>query len=742
MRSPSARSALTLSIRPHERHNSAVSETEGTAGAERRDANRPAAGRRAALSLVLLGLTAAGAVATSIVSWKDQGPSPLPLIVYAGLGALIVQRADNRIGWLFQSIAALVLVTTVGEAFVFRSSLAPSPYPGVAYFGLIQLVVLPPIVAMIVATFALFPSGRSVSARWGLAVWGAAAFATTAVLGQLMIPGPMDVNHAAKLGNPLGGLALAGLGHALTRLSGFGMFACAAAAVISLVVRFRRSSSDERHQIRWLMFVGLIAFVLFLIAALGSSPGGFVSVQVGDTAWICFIGALALGVPIAMTIAILRYRLYDIDVVIKRTVVFGAMAAFITLVYVAVVVGAALILGTEDRNPLLAILATAIVAIAFQPVRDRADHIAGRLVYGDRATPYEVLARFSERVGDTYAAEDVLPTTARIVAEGVAAESATVWLRVGSELRPAASWPGDAGSLPIGPVAVGGDDLPALPGDLAVAVRDRAGLIGALSVSKPRGEPLTPADEHLLEDLASQEGLVLSNAQLTADLEARLAAITRRSAELKASRRRVVAAQDAERRRLERNIHDGAQQHLVALAVKLRLARTMLEREPDRGRALLDEVRAQVDDALENLQALALGIYPPALERDGLAAALRVDVARLGLPVDLRTNLGRYPIETEAAVYFCVLEALQNAAKHARAAAVDVEIAERDGVVWFEVADDGVGFDPSGEGNGTGLAGMRDRLAILGGDAALESAPGRGTTVRGRVPACSPGGLE
>jgi len=269
-----------------------------------------------------------------------------------------------------------------------------------------------------------------------------------------------------------------------------------------------------------------------------------------------------------------------------------------------------------------------------------------------------------------------------------------------------------------------------------VAVRDREGLIGALSVSKPRGEPLTPADLRLLDDLASQEGLVLSNAQLTADLEARLAAITQRSAELKASRRRVVAAQDAERRRLERNIHDGAQQHLVALAVKLRLAKTMLERDPGRGRALLDEVRSQVDDALENLQALALGIYPPALERDGLAAALRVDVARLGLPVDLHTDgVTRYPIETEAAVYFCVLEALQNAAKHAHAAAVDVGIAERDGAVWFEVADDGVGFDPSANGNGTGIDGMRDRLAILGGDAALESAPGRGTTIRGRVPA-------
>ncbi|HXY71946.1 MAG TPA: GAF domain-containing sensor histidine kinase, partial [Actinomycetota bacterium] len=394
-----------------------------------------------------------------------------------------------------------------------------------------------------------------------------------------------------------------------------------------------------------------------------------------------------------------------------------------------------LILGTEGRNPLLAILATAIVAIAFQPVRDRADHVAGRLVYGDRATPYEVLARFSERVGEAYAAEDVLPETARIVAEGVGAETATVWLRGGSELRPVASWPEGTGGPPI-VVAGGGGDLPELPGDLAVAVRDREGLIGALSVSKPRGEPLTPADVHLLDDLASQEGLVLSNAQLTADLEARLAAITERSAELKSSRRRVVAAQDAERRRLERNIHDGAQQHLVALAVKLRLARTMLARDPDKGRALLDEVRAQVDDALENLQALALGIYPPALEQEGIAPALRVDVERLGLPVDLRTDgVARYPIETEAAVYFCILEALQNAAKHARAGRVDVAVSERDGLLWFEVADDGIGFDPSANGNGTGLQGMRDRLAILGGDAALESTPGRGTTVRGRVPA-------
>ena len=230
--------------------------------------------------------------------------------------------------------------------------------------------------------------------------------------------------------------------------------------------------------------------------------------------------------------------------------------------------------------------------------------------------------------------------------------------------------------------------------------------------------------------------MVLSNVRLTADLEARLDQIAHQAAELRASRQRIVAAQDAERRRLERNIHDGAQQHLVALAVNLRLARGLVRTDPAHARTMLDELRGEIDLALDTLNALSLGIYPPLLEEQGIAPALAAQYMRSELPVHLDAgNLRRrYPIETEAAVYFCCLEALQNAAKYAGAARIDVRMRERGGEIEFEVADDGNGFDLDAAPRGSGLVNMNDRLSVFGGSVTVMSSPGSGTVVRGRVP--------
>jgi len=285
------------------------------------------------------------------------------------------------------------------------------------------------------------------------------------------------------------------------------------------------------------------------------------------------------------------------------------------------------------------------------------------------------------------------------------------------------------------PLAVLDAEVPTLDADRTVPVRRHGELLGAIAVTKPRNEPLTPQEANLIDRLSEQSALVLANVRLTADLEVRLATIRRQAALLQASRQRIVAAQDEERRRLERNIHDGAQQHLVALAVKLRLARATLAKDPAKSREMLNELRTQVDDALDTLHALALGVYPPLLEEQGIAAALAAQYTRSALPVHLETSsLPRYPLEIEAAVYFCVLEALQNAAKYADAGRIDVALSERDGAITFEVRDDGHGFDTSARGPGTGLHGMQDRLAVFGGDATIGSEIGRGTTVRGRVP--------
>jgi signal transduction histidine kinase len=233
---------------------------------------------------------------------------------------------------------------------------------------------------------------------------------------------------------------------------------------------------------------------------------------------------------------------------------------------------------------------------------------------------------------------------------------------------------------------------------------------------------VSPSDEKLVEDLASQAGLVLRNVRLIE--------------ELRASRQRLVAAQDEERRRLERNLHDGAQQQLVALSVKLRLAEQLAERDPARSTAMLAELRDDTNDALDNLRDLARGIYPPLLADKGLAEALRGQARKAAVPVEVDPDgVGRYPQEIEAAVYFCCLEALQNVAKYARASTVTVRLGTENGDLTFEVSDDGDGFDPVTTPRGAGMQNMADRLEALGGRLRVRSAPGTGTTISGIVSA-------
>jgi signal transduction histidine kinase len=294
-----------------------------------------------------------------------------------------------------------------------------------------------------------------------------------------------------------------------------------------------------------------------------------------------------------------------------------------------------------------------------------------------------------------------------------------VWLRVGGELRPASSWPSDV--APRLPVRVVGERLPEIEGETAVEVRDKGELLGALSVATAPNDPMTVAKERLVRDLASQAGLVLRNVRLVE--------------ELRAAQRRIVAAQDEERRRLERNIHDGAQQQLVALSVKLRLAESLMAKDPAKAQAMLEDVRNETQITLEDLRDLARGIYPPLLADKGLAAALEAQARKSPMPVDVSPDgVRRYPQDVEAAVYFCVLEALQNAAKYSGASRTSVELGERDGWLTFKVVDDGAGFDPASVARGSGLQGIADRLSALDGKVEVRSAMGEGTTIVGRIP--------
>jgi len=306
----------------------------------------------------------------------------------------------------------------------------------------------------------------------------------------------------------------------------------------------------------------------------------------------------------------------------------------------------------------------------------------------------------------TYATDDVLPRTARVLADGTGADVARVHLLIGKELRAVATWPPDA---------------PDDPGATIVPVVDQGEELGALSVTMPANDPLDPARRSLVHDLAAHAGLLLRNVRLIE--------------ELRASRQRLVAAQDEERRRLERNIHDGAQQQLVALAVKMRLTDSLVGRDDAKAHTMLTDMQREANDALETLRDLARGIYPPLLADQGLAAALEAQARKSPIPVAISPDgVGRYPQDVEAAMYFCVLEALQNVAKYAGASHAEVRLVTETGQLSFEVSDDGRGFDPASTGYGTGLQGMADRLDAIGGTLEVRSAPGAGTTVIGRIP--------
>jgi len=322
-----------------------------------------------------------------------------------------------------------------------------------------------------------------------------------------------------------------------------------------------------------------------------------------------------------------------------------------------------------------------------------------------------------------------------VLADATGAARAQVWLADGGRLRLEAAYPADNQDEPERrrvAIALPRQGLPAFPGaTMAFEVSHGGERLGALALAKRPGEALTLVEERLAAQLAAQAGLVLRNAGLTGQLKERMA-------ELRASRRRIVEAADGERRRLERNIHDGAQQQLVALSVMARLAETSVDSDKEGARALLVQAQADATGALENLQDLARGIYPPLLAEHGLAAALETQARRSPVPVTVEADrLGRYPQEAEAAVYFCVLEALQNVAKYAAASRATVRLAGPSGtggIVEFSVTDDGTGFDPGAAGYGTGLQGMADRMAALGGDLQVRSQPGYGTRVTGQLP--------
>ena len=687
--------------------------------------------------------------------------------------------------WVVVAVALVAAVVAVVSA-ALRSSAAIGPGR-----------VLTASLVVLGCLCAVFAASRRPDESLPLLMAGAALAAATAMLGAAMLGrdlGDAEADTAAALralgavAIPVIGLALAlglpdgRLGSRARRVTvGFGVVvavglgawlfterpelptgallafgaACAVVGVGGAAIAARRAPLVDLPRFQWPAWAVGVALAIGVGAAILNAlvdwPEPILAIAVGGTALL----------PVSLAIAATDELAVRIDRLLVHTITLAGLAGLVGAAYLLIVLGLGRTPDGDERALLgLSMLAAAVAALLWVPTRTRLAEFASQRVYGERHAPEEVLRTFGSRLTRAVPLDELLLQLAESLKTTMALEVAEVWTRSPSgRLERTVSVP-DRGpaDLVLGPqeetvVARAGVSGPAwarvwvpslVPTDgddpilRVVPVTNSGQLHGLLVVRRPAGAaPFDEPDDQALTELARQVGLALHNVKLDSALQESLDEVRRGADELRASRARIVQAGDEQRRTIERNLHDGAQQHLVALAVSVRLARQLAEKAPDQALPMLDQIGADLQDAVQELRNLAHGIYPPLLAERGLGEALSAAAGRAALPTSVEAEgIGRYAEGTEAAVYFCVLEALQNAGKHAgEGAEIVVSLREQEGALLFEVADSGAGFDmATGAHKGQGFVNMADRVGAIGGSLSVDSAPGRGTTIAGRVP--------
>jgi signal transduction histidine kinase/drug/metabolite transporter superfamily protein YnfA len=654
--------------------------------------------------LAICGLAAA--VAVIATAFFDPGEA-LWLVapsVALVLGALIETKSrGNVVGRLMMVFGGSTLLS--GVAVIWAAAM-PSSVAG--WVDAIGNAVNTAGVLGLALTMLRFPDGEPATPRWKLAEWLVLAAMLTGSAAALLNGGWGGDTGQALAPSPLRA-ATAPWGDVLSAVFFALLVASMGAGALSLISRYRRAGSEQRHQLKWLVCAA--AVVVLSLVLVNANPA--------STAQVWAVALSFTLIPIAIGIAVLRYRLYDIDLFINRTVVFLILGTFITLAYATITVGLSVLGFSGDVWSFIA--ATAVIAVAFEPLRLRAQRWADRIAYGDRATPYDVLSDLTQRLADTESAQGLLDRTARRLVDGTGAEAAAVWIVESGKFTVAGSWPENHRPGPE-------DSLDDLFGT-AVPIESEGELLGALTVVKRRGDMISPTESRLLHDLAGSSASVLKHLGLQADLESR-------AAELAVSRRRLVDVEHLERRRLERELDEGAQQLVVSLKVKLNVAARLARGEGvEPLAAMLDGMDQEARLAINEIRSLARGLYPQVLETRGLVAAIRSMVEFAAVPVELEVeDVDGLPPDLAATVFFCVAEAITNAAKHAPEAPVSVSLCIADGHLQFSVQDHGPGFERSRITPGSGLRNMSDRLDAVGGTLRIDSGPGEGTIVRGRLP--------
>ena len=634
-------------------------------------------------------------------------PTDLLFLVTEAMAALVgglvaSRRPHNPVGWF---VAGHALCFSLGEFArqyaVYGLLTEPSTLPlakvvtstayWVWYPGLILVFALLPL---------YFPNGHLVSHRWRPVAWFM-LFVTAVVVGLTAIA-PGDI-ETPGLPNPLGIEGLWPFVEIIDAVIIALLLSAGLAAAASMVVRFRRSRGEERQQIKWFVYAVVLNVFAFPVINLFLHP-------LSPVLSTILSPILSGSVWFAIAFAILKHRLYDINLIINRTLVYGALTASVIGIYVLVVGYLGALFRTEDNLP-ISLVATGLVAVLFQPLRERLQRGVNRLTYGERYEPYAVISRLGERLEGTLAPEAVLPTIVQTVREALRLPYAAIALKEGEEHTIAA----ESGSLT--------DEPTRLP--LVYQGEE----VGALLLAPRPGEgDFSPADRRLLDDLARQAGVAAHAVRLTADLQR--------------SRERLVTARE-ERRRLRRDLHDGLGPTLGSLPLKLDVAGDLLESDPTAARALLRRLKEQAQGAVTDIRRLVYELRPPALDDLGLAGAVREISAQYGtnglrISVEAPGIMPPLPAAVEVAAYRIAQEATTNVVRHARASECMVCLTfDGEGTLRLEVEDDGRGLSAA-RTRGVGIASMRERAEELGGECAVESLPTGGTCVRASLPCAVP----
>ena len=690
-----------------------------------------------ALALLLESLTYDALSSMSIDEWVPGIAAPMGILslVYPTIGALIASRLPrNPIGWIFCGVGLLYGIRRFTQAYSDYTLYGNVALPFGTYAAWISsLLEFTGQALAVVFLVLLFPDGRLPSRRWRIVAWAAICGAVLAATSDALAP---------YSGNPFGIVGVIGgrfttyeLFAASYSLGMTLLLACSLAALFSLILRLRRARGDERQQLKWFLYaatpaaVGLSAVILEFVVVRFTTDLLFRTVHLLSP-WLWFfedvhyvsIFALLL-LPICTYIAILRHRLYDIDRLINRTIVYGSLTACVVGIYVLAVGGLGILFQTRG-NLAVSLLATGVVAVLFQPLRSKLQRAVNRLIYGERDEPYAVISRLGRRLEATIAPETVLPTIAETIAQALKLPYAAILLKEGGGFRSAAAYGSPAGEPETLTLMYQREEI----GRLVIAAR-------------APGEEFSPADRRLLEDLARQAEVAVHAVRLTADLQR--------------SRERLVATREEERRRLRRDLHDGFGPTLASLALGLNAARKLMaSNELQDADEVLARLEQETEDTVADVRRLIYGLRPPALDDLGLMAAVRQQGESQGMtsaPMDPRQDeyrdnelvfrmeapeeLPPLPAAVEVAAYRIIQEALTNVARHAGAktCCVRLSVDEATDALQLEVTDDGVGM-PEGRHAGVGLSSMRERAVELGGICDVKSLPTGGTHVLARLP--------